>query len=191
MAATESTMVPVGTPAPDFSLPDPSGVTVSLGDFEGQPLVVAFVCNHCPYVKHVAAALPDVVSALEALGVAFVAINSNDFVAYQDDSPTAMTAFAHDHEWHFPYLVDESQRVATAYRAACTPDFFLYDADHRLAYRGRMDGSRPNSGEPVTGEELKAAAKAVAAGEAAPEPHHPSMGCNVKWKPGNEPEWFG
>ncbi|MDZ7676482.1 MAG: thioredoxin family protein [Acidimicrobiales bacterium] len=189
MVKTESTMVPVGTPAPEFNLPDPAGTTVSLHDYAGRPVVVAFVCNHCPYVKHIAADLPDVVSELESLGVGFVAINSNADT-HPDDSPAAMTSFAREHGWRFPYLVDGSQEVAKDYRAACTPDFFVFGADHLLAYRGQMDDSRPD-GTAVTGADLLAAARHVAAGEPVPEPHHPSMGCNIKWKPGNEPEYFG
>lgn len=191
MVATESTMVPVGTPAPPFALPDPSGVVVSLGDHAGQPIVVAFVCNHCPYVVHVADRLGEVADELQDLGVAIVAVNSNDADAYPDDAPMAMTAFSRLHDWTFPYLVDSDQSVAHAYRAACTPDFFLFDAEHRLAYRGQFDDARPKNDEPVTGADLLAAARAVVAGQPAPEPHHPSMGCNIKWRPGNEPPWFG
>lgn len=191
MVATESTMVPLGTPAPAFTLPDPDGKTVSLGEFEGQPIVVAFVCNHCPYVKHIAPELPSIVGSLHELGLAFVAINSNDFSAHPDDAPTAMIEFAAEHGWEFPYLVDEDQAVATSYRAACTPDFFLFDSEHELAYRGRMDASRPQSDDPVTGTDLVSAATAVVEGRSVPEPHHPSMGCNIKWRPGNEPAWFG
>jgi peroxiredoxin len=192
MVAVTSTMLPLGTPAPDFKLPDPAGEVHALDDFVGAPaLVVAFICNHCPYVKHIREKLADVTGAMLDRGVAVVGINSNDPDAYPDDAPAAMAAEAKRYGYRFPYLVDADQEVAKAYRAACTPDFYVFDADRRLAYRGQFDDSRPSNGKPVTGDDLLAAVEAVLAAKPVPEDQHPSMGCNIKWKPGNAPEWFG
>lgn len=192
MVATQSTMLPLGTEAPDFELADPSGTVYARDDFADAPvLVVAFVCNHCPYVKHIRERWAEVAAQLQARGVAVVAINSNDPDAYPDDSPAAMTEEARRFGYTFPYLVDETQGVAKAYRAACTPDFYVFDRDRRLAYRGQFDDSRPRDENPVTGADLVAAADAVLAGRDVPQPHHPSMGCNIKWRPGNEPDYFG
>lgn len=154
-------------------------------------LLVAFVCNHCPYVKHVADQLGRLAKQWTDAGLAILAVNPNDVEAYPDDSPPRMKEFAAAHGWDFPYLVDETQQVALAYHAACTPDFFLFDRDRRLAYRGRLDGSRPNSGDPVTGEDLGAAIDAVLAGQAPSAEQRPSLGCSIKWKAGNEPAWDG
>lgn len=190
MAQTASTMLPIGTPAPDFSLPDPSGNQVSLADFEGAPaLLVIFLCNHCPYVKHVAPKLAELVKEYQAQGVAVVGINSNDADNYPDDAPVKMKEEVAKRGYTFPYLFDATQEVAKAYQAACTPDFYVFDRQRRLVYRGQMDGSRPANDVPVTGEDLRAALDAVLAGRQAAPTQKASLGCNIKWKPGNEPEY--
>jgi hypothetical protein len=153
-------------------------------------LVVMFICNHCPYVKHIRRELALVTQDLAGRGVAIVGIQSNDAASYPDDAPDKMAEEARTVGYMFPYLYDEGQDVAKAYRAACTPDFFVFDADRRLAYRGQFDDSRPSSGTPVTGADLRAAVDAVLTGEPVPDPQLPSMGCNIKWKPGNEPDHF-
>lgn len=192
MVLVDSTMLPLGTKAPDFSLPDTEGRTISPADFREAPaLLVMFICNHCPYVKHIRTELARLCRAYQAKGVAVVAINSNDVKNYPDDSPERMKDEAAAAGYTFPYLFDETQEVAKAYQAACTPDFFLFDKDQRLAYRGQLDGSRPNSGKPVTGADLRAALDAVLAGKPAPAQQIPSAGCNIKWKPGNAPAYFG
>ncbi len=183
MALTPSSMIPLGTAAPDFALPDLDGGTVSRTDFEGKPLLVMFICNHCPYVVHVNDGLVAFAGDYQEKGLAIVAINSNDVANYPEDRPQKMKEYAERLGYTFPYLFDETQEVAKAYDAQCTPDFFLFDADHRLAYRGQLDDSRPNSGIPVTGADLRAAADAVLAGEEAPGDQRPSMGCNIKWAP--------
>lgn len=191
MARTPSTMLELGTPAPGFSLPDPDGKMVALEDFAGAPaLLVAFVCNHCPFVQHVADGIAALGRDLSARGVAMVGIQSNDVAAYPDDRPERMAEQAARWGWTFPYLHDETQDVARAYRAACTPDFYLFDGDRRLVYRGQMDGSRPGNGVPVTGEDVRAAVDAVLAGRRVPEDQRPSLGCNIKWKAGKEPDYF-
>ncbi len=192
MVAVESTMLPLGTPAPAFALPDPAGNTHTLDSVAGQApaLVVAFICNHCPYVKLLADKLAEVGNGFAERGVAVVAINSNDAHNYPDDSPEAMAAEIELRGYKFPYLIDEDQSVAQAYRAACTPDFFVFDGDRKLAYRGRFDTARPSNGEEVTGADLTAAVERVLAGEGPAAEQTPSMGCNIKWKPGNEPDWF-
>ena len=185
MVLTPSSMLALGTPAPDFSLRDTEGAQVALGDFKGAPaLLVMFICNHCPYVKHVRQGLGVLGRDLQARGVAVVAINSNDVTAYPDDSPDKMKTEKRDAGYTFPYLFDETQAVARAYRATCTPDFFLFDPRRRLVYRGQMDDSRPGNGRPVTGADLRGAVEAVLAGRPVPEDQRPSMGCNIKWKPG-------
>jgi peroxiredoxin len=190
MALTPSTMLPLGTPAPDFALPDTAGRTVRLADFAAAPvLVVAFICNHCPYVKHLRAALADFGRDCAARGVAFVAICSNDAVTHPADAPAAMAAEARAAGYVFPYLHDAAQAVAAAYRAACTPDFYAFDAARRLAYRGQFDDSRPGNGRPVTGADLRAAVDALLAGRPVPPTQKPSMGCNIKWRPGYEPDY--
>jgi peroxiredoxin len=193
MVSVHSTMLPLGTVAPPFRLPDPEGRLHDLDTLaEGAPaLLVMFLSNHCPYVKHVAAMLAGRTSEWIDRGVAVVAIMSNDVEGYPDDRPDRMAAEVEQRGYRFPYLYDETQEVARAYRAACTPDFFLFDGDRRLAYRGQLDDSRPRNDAPVTGDDLARAVDAVLAGEAVPEPHHPSMGCNIKWRPGNEPDYFG
>ena len=192
MVRTPSTMLPLGTPAPDFSLVNVDGKTVSLSDFDGaSALLVMFICNHCPFVIHVADGLARLAREYIERGVAVVGINSNDVANYPADSPEQMVAESEQRGYAFPYLYDETQEVAHAYRAACTPDFFLFDADHKLVYRGQMDSSRPDSGIPVTGEDLRAALDAVLAGGKPSAEQRPSLGCNIKWKPGNEPDYFG
>jgi len=184
-------MLALGAAAPDFSLPDAvTGRAVKLADFAGKPLVVAFICNHCPFVKHVRDGLATFAREYATRGLAFVAINSNDITDHPDDSPVKMKDEARAAGYVFPYLFDESQAVARAYKAACTPDFFVFDKAHRLAYRGQFDGSRPGNDVPVTGEDLRAAADAVLAGKPVPKEQRPSLGCNIKWKQGNAPAWF-
>lgn len=190
MAVTPSTMLPLGTPAPDFSLPDISGETVSRDTYAGHPLLVMFICNHCPFVVHVAAELARLGNDYRDK-LAIVAISSNDTSTHPDDAPDKMKEEAAQRGYSFPYLYDESQEVAKAYHAACTPDFFLFDAEHKLAYRGQLDDSRPNSDIPVTGKDLRAAIDAVLAGKPADEKQRPSAGCNIKWKAGNAPAYFG
>ena len=193
MTRTPSTMLSLGTQAPDFRLPDATagGKEVALDDFAASPaLLVAFICNHCPFVQHVAGELAALGRDLPAMGVPVVAISSNDTAAYPQDGPEAMADEALRQGWTFPYLHDEDQSVAQAYRAACTPDFFLFDGERRLVYRGQLDASRPGNGLPVTGADLRAAVHAVLAGRPVDADQRPSLGCNVKWKPGNEPEYF-
>ena len=186
--ALTSTMVPLGSPAPDFILPAVDGRKVALTDFTGAPgLLVMFLCNHCPYVRHVESGLGQVTREYMTRGLAVVGICSNDTASHTGDSAEHLAGQARRAGFDFPYLVDESQQVALAYRAACTPDFFLYNRDRRLAYRGQFDDSRPRSGVPVTGEALRAAVEDVLAGRPIPEPHRPSIGCGIKWKPGNNP----
>jgi peroxiredoxin len=187
--AVNSFMVPVGTSAPDFSLPAADGTgQVALKDFADQPaLLVVFLCNHCPYVKHVESAFGAFAREYAARGLATVGICANDVASYPDDDAQRLVAQAHRAGFDFPYLVDQDQQVARAYRAACTPDFFLYDRQRSLAYRGQFDGSRPGSGQPPTGASLRAAVDLGLAGAPVPEPHHPSVGCGIKWKPGNDP----
>ncbi|MCE5266542.1 MAG: thioredoxin family protein [Planctomycetaceae bacterium] len=192
MVQTASTMLPLGTIAPGFSLPDTSGKIVSLSDLDSAPaLLVVFMCNHCPYVKHVAAGLTKLAAEYQRRGVAVVGINANDVAAFPEDSPTNMAEEAKHRGYTFPYLYDETQAVAKAYRAACTPDFYLFDRERRLVYRGQMDSSRPGSSVPVTGEDLRAAIDAVLAGQPVSSHQRASLGCNIKWKPGNEPDYFG
>jgi peroxiredoxin len=192
MAKTPSTMTALGTPAPDFRLPDTTGKIVARDDFRDAPgLLVAFICNHCPYVKHIRQGLAAFAREYGKKGLAIVGINSNDVVAYPDDSPAKMAEEAKAAGYTFPYLFDESQAVAKAYAAACTPDFFLFDRDRKLVYRGQFDASRPGNGIPVTGEDLRAACDAVLAGKPVPAEQRPSIGCNIKWKRGNEPQYYG
>ena len=192
MARTLSTMLPLGTKAPTFSLPNIDGKTVSLADFKDKPaLVVMFICNHCPFVKHMAAGLAQLAKDYQSKGVAFVGINSNDAANFPDDSPAKMVEEATQRGYTFPYLYDETQAVAKAYRAACTPDFYLFDKSQSLVYRGQLDSSRPDSGIPVTGQDLRAALDAVLAGKPVAGEQKPSIGCNIKWKAGGEPEYFG
>jgi peroxiredoxin len=192
MVETASTMkLPLGAKAPSFSLPDPSGRTWSLAGFEPSPaLLVAFICKHCPFVKHVRAGFASLAAEYQKRGVAVVAIASNDAQAYPEDGPEGMAQEAKAAGYTFPYLFDEAQDVAKAYGAACTPDFFVFDRAQRLFYRGQMDASRPGNAAPVTGVDLRAALDAALAGRPAPEVQRPSLGCNIKWKPGNEPVYF-
>ena len=190
MAVTPSTMLALGTSAPDFSLPDIEGNVVSLGDFDNSPaLLVIFMCNHCPFVKHILDDLVELIEGYQAKGVAVVGINSNDIANYPDDSPELMAELAGESGFTFPYLYDETQEVAKAYSAACTPDFFLFDSNKQLVYRGQMDESRPGNGKPVTGADLTAAIDAVLNSEPVASEQKPSMGCNIKWKNGNEPDY--
>lgn len=185
-------MLPLGTPAPDFTLPDVvSGKNVSLANFKNTPaLLVMFICNHCPYVKHVQAGMTQMAKDFQARGVGMVAINSNDVQNYPEDSPAKMKDEARRAGYAFPYLFDESQAVARAYHAACTPDFFLFDGERKLVYRGQMDEARRGNDLPVTGKDLRAAVDAVLGGKPVSPNQIPSLGCNIKWKPGNEPEYF-
>lgn len=191
MAQTASTMLPLGTPAPDFSLPEPmTGKTVSLGDFQDAPaLLVMVICNHCPFVKHIRQGLVQFARDYQAKDLAIVAISANDAANYPDDSPAKIAEEAKTFGYPFPYLHDESQAVAKAYHAACTPDFFLFDAGRKLVYRGQFDGSRPGNKLPVTGSDLRAAADALLAGRPVPSAQQPSIGCNIKWKTGHEPDY--
>jgi peroxiredoxin len=192
MVATASTMkLELGATAPDFALPDPDGRIHTLADFDDAPLVVVFMCNHCPYVKHVAGKLAELAKDFQQRGVGVVGINSNDFEHYPDDAPPKMAAEIRQRGYTFPYLIDETQQVARAYHAACTPDFYVFDKQHRLVYRGQMDGSRPGNNVPVTGEDLRNVVDGVLAGRPVSSQQRPSLGCNIKWKPGNEPDYSG
>jgi peroxiredoxin len=191
MSLTPSSMLPLGTAAPDFRLPDSNGKTVSLADFKAQPaLLVVFMCNHCPYVQHIRAGLAQLAHDYLPRGVAMVGINSNDVANYPDDSPAKMAAEVKTAGYLFPYLYDESQAIAKAFHAACTPDFFLFDRGRRLVYRGQFDASRPGNGIPVTGKDVRTALNAVLAGKTTSQFQAPSMGCNIKWKAGNAPAHF-
>lgn len=189
--AVTSTMIPLGTKAPDFSLPEPrSGETVSLSDFAGKDaLLVMFICNHCPYVQHVRHGLAAFGRDYEESGLGIVAISSNDITSYPTDGPEQIAAEAEEMDYRFPYLYDESQEVAKAYSAICTPDFFLFDAEGSLVYRGRFDETRPNMPGKVTGNDLREAVAAVLGGRAVSTDQLPSMGCSIKWKPGNAPAY--
>ena len=189
MARTPSTQrLPLGHTVPDFKLPDPSGKIFHLAELSrGQPTVVVFACNHCPYVIHVRDALGCLAKEFQAKGVSFVAINSNDAFQYPDDAPSRMPEFAQQGGWNFPYLVDSSQQVARSWHAACTPDLFVLDSCGKLAYAGQFDSSRPGNGEPVDGRDLRGALEALLTHRPVPSPQKPSLGCNIKWKPGNEP----
>lgn len=190
MVKTLSTMLPLGTQAPDFCLRNVDGQEVSLSDFRGAPaMLVVFMCNHCPFVKHLADHLSALAREYQARGVAVVGINSNDVSSHPEDSPERMVHEAEERGYTFPYLFDEDQEVAKAYRAACTPDFFVFDANQRLAYRGQYDSSRPGTGTP-TGEDMRRALDHVLSGQPVPEPQIPSMGCNIKWVAGQEPKYF-
>ena len=184
-------MLPLGTTAPEFRLPDTDGKPVSLADFRGHAaLLVVFMCNHCPYVIHIRGGLAQLARDYLPRGLGMVGISANDAVNYPADSPARMKDEAKAAGYTFPYLYDESQAVAKSYRAACTPDFFLFNRDHKLVYRGQFDASRPGNGVPVTGRDLRAALEAVMAGRPAPEKQVPGIGCNIKWKSGNSPDYF-
>ncbi|MFA9478455.1 thioredoxin family protein [Phycisphaerales bacterium AB-hyl4] len=190
MALTPSTMLELGTQAPDFTLPDTEGEPVSLKSFAGKDaLVVMFICVHCPYVKHVQDELAELAKDYQAKNVGFVAIMSNDVEKYPDDSPKHMAHQKKEHGFPFPYLYDETQQVAKDYRAACTPDFYVFDKQRKLAYRGQLDDTRPNAGHKPDGRDLRAALDAILEGKDTPE-QKPSIGCNIKWRIGNEPDYF-
>jgi peroxiredoxin len=193
MALTPSTMLALGTPAPDFRLPDVvSGKTISLSTFSGKPaLLVMFICRHCPYVQHVQQALARLERDDAAKSVGIVAISANDVTTHPDDAPDRLKAMALELGFTFPFCYDETQETAQAYTAACTPDFFLFDAARRLVYRGQLDDSRPGNGKPVTGRDLRAAMDAVLAGQPVSQDQKPSLGCNIKWKAGREPAYSG
>jgi peroxiredoxin len=192
MVKTASTMLPLGTKAPDFSLPNVTdGTTVSLSDFDKRPaLLVMFICNHCPFVLHLRDELAKFATQYQEKGLAVIGISSNDAVAYPQDGPQKMADEAKQAGYTFPYLFDETQEVAKAYHAACTPDFFLFDRNRKLVYRGQFDDSRPQSGIPITGVDLRAACDAVLDGRKVPAEQKRSIGCNIKWKPGNEPAYY-
>jgi thiol-disulfide isomerase/thioredoxin len=185
-------MLPLGTPVPAFALPDAvTGRAVSSAEFTGAPaLLVMFICNHCPYVQHVLPELGRVARDYVSDGLAAVAINANDVDAYPQDAPPAMKQLAEAQGWTFPFLIDDTQAVARAFRAACTPDFFLFDRGGRLVYRGQLDGSRPGNDTPVTGRDLRAAIEATLARRPVAAEQVPSLGCNIKWTKGNEPDYF-
>ena len=191
MVKTESTMLPIGSKAPSFSLLNVDGQMVSLADSADPPaLLVMFICNHCPYVKHVADQLSILGREYAEKGVSVIAISSNDVSTHPADSPEQMVREAEERGYIFPYLYDADQAVAKSYRAACTPDFFVFDSQLRLTYRGQLDDSRPESGIPVTGVDLRTALDATLEGKAAAENQKPSLGCNIKWIDGQEPEYF-
>ena len=187
MVLTPSTMLPIGTPLASFRLPDPSGRLVDSAELAGRPLLVAFLCNHCPYVKHIADGFAAFARRVLARELGIVAINANDADAYPADAPAKMAEESKQRGYVFPYLYDEAQSVALAFRAACTPEFYLFDAAGRLAYRGQFDGARPGNAVPVTGADLRAAADSVLAGRAPSGDQRPSVGCNIKWRPGVSP----
>jgi len=191
MSLTPSTMLPLGSNAPRFQLWEPAGAMVSLDDFDRAPaLLVMFICNHCPYVKHVRHELAKLARDYQSKGVAVVAINSNDADAYPDDRPDLMVREKADFGYTFPYLYDEDQAVAKAYQAACTPDFYVFDGNQSLVYRGQLDGSRPGNSIPVSGTDLRGALDAVLLGRPVGPDQRPSVGCNIKWRSGNEPDYF-
>ncbi|MBA2323659.1 MAG: thioredoxin family protein [Pseudonocardiales bacterium] len=186
--AVKSFMVPIGTSAPAFTLASVNGPMVSIDDFAGAPaLLVIFLSNHCPYVRRIERGIGALVGEYQAEGAVAVGICSNDTVGYPDDAPEHLAEQAARAGFSFPYLLDESQEVAMAYKAACTPDFFLYDSARELAYRGEFDSARPGNDLPADGATLRAALDRVLSGEPVPEPHNPGLGCGIKWKPGNEP----
>ncbi|MCA9037240.1 MAG: thioredoxin family protein [Planctomycetaceae bacterium] len=190
MVKTASTMLPLGTIAPDFSLINVDGATVTRSQFVGKPLLVIFLCNHCPFVVHLRSALKTFTDEFLARGLAVVGISSNDVAAYPQDGPEKMKEEAAQAGYTFPYLFDGDQAAAKAYRAACTPDFFLFDSDHALVYRGQFDSSRPGNGLPVDGADLRAACEAVLSGGRVSSDQMPSIGCNIKWIAGQEPDYF-
>jgi peroxiredoxin len=192
MSLTPSTMLELGTPAPDFSLPDTEGRTRSLSEFtDSRGLLVVFMCNHCPYVKHIQHELATLADEYMDKGIAVVGISSNSAESHPQDGPEAMRDEAARVGYHFPYLYDASQEVAKAYRAACTPDIFLFDESRKLVYRGQFDDSRPRNNLPITGADLRAALDALLEGKPPLAEQKASIGCNIKWKPGNEPEYYG
>ncbi|MGI8502028.1 MAG: thioredoxin family protein [Hassallia sp.] len=193
MALTASTMLPLGTQAPDFHLPDVvSGKSISLGIFaDKKALLVMFICQHCPFVKHIKAELAQLGKDYIPRELGIVAISANDVNKYPADAPEFLKEMAKELKLNFPLCYDETQEIAKAYTAACTPDFFIFDAERKLVYRGQLDDSRPSNGKPVTGADLRAAIEAMLAGKPVLGEQKPSIGCNIKWKPGNEPNYFG
>ena len=192
MVLTPSTMLDLGTIAPDFTLSDPAGKSFHLGDQQiDTGLLVIFMCNHCPYVIHIREKLVEKIRDYQARGITVVAINSNDYAAHPDDSPERMTEDAKAFDYSFPYLVDEDQQVAQVYQAACTPDLYLFDKDKKLVYRGQFDSARPGNTTPVSGDDLNAAVRQMIEGKEVAVVQKPSMGCNIKWKTDNEPAYFG
>lgn len=191
MAKTASTMLELGTAAPHFSLPNPiSKSSISLSDFKDTPLLVVFSCNHCPFVLHIIQPFVDFAREYQAKGLSIVMVNANDVEKHPDDSPQNMVELSQQFNFSFDYLFDETQRVASAYRAACTPDFFLFNDKHQLVYRGQFDDSRPGNNNPVNGLDLRQAVDTLLKGQPVAENQKPSMGCNIKWKTGNEPDYF-
>ena len=191
MARTSSTMLPLNTPLPEFTLPDGEGRLFDLAGVAGpKGLLVAFICNHCPYVKHINAALAPMGAALAEDGVGMVAISSNDIQAHPDDAPSKMVIAAQTLGYTFSYLYDENQAAALAFGAACTPDFYLFNGELQLVYRGQFDSTRPGQGVPATGADVTAAVAALVAGQPLLREQQPSLGCNIKWKPGNAPDYF-
>jgi peroxiredoxin len=190
MVKTASTMLPLGSKAPPFSLPNVDGESVAIENYSGKPVLVVFMCNHCPFVIHIREQFVKFAKDYQAKGLAVVAISSNDVLTHPEDSFERMKEDAKKYGYTFAYLFDESQGGAKAYQAACTPDFFLFDKQHKLAYRGQFDDSRPQSGIPVTGADLRAACDAVLAGKEVSSMQKPSIGCNIKWKDGNAPQYF-
>jgi peroxiredoxin len=192
MVETSSTMLQLGTPAPDFDLPDPDGTRYRLADFaDAHVLIIAFICNHCPFVIHIREGMADLAREYADRNVAMVAINSNDVASHPADAPERMREEANVAGYVFPYLYDESQDVAKDYRAACTPDFYVFDKDRKLAYRGQFDAARPGNNKPVTGSDLRGAVEALLAGQEPDAEQVPSIGCNIKWKEGSAPDYFG
>ncbi|MBD2194952.1 MULTISPECIES: thioredoxin family protein [Calothrix] len=193
MALTASTMLPIGTIAPDFHLPEVvSGKVISLANFaDKKALLVMFICRHCPFVKHIQQQLALLGTDYENSDLGIIAISANDAENYPDDAPESLKAMAIELGLKFPVCYDESQETAKAYTAACTPDFFVFDREQKLVYRGQLDDSRPSNGKPVTGADLRAAIEAVLAGKSVSDEQKPSIGCNIKWKAGNAPSYFG
>jgi peroxiredoxin len=192
MALTPSTMLDLGTEAPGFTLADPEGNSFDLSKQQiDRGLLVIFMCNHCPYVIHIREQLVQRIREYQGQGITVVAINSNDYITHPDDSPERMAQDAKNFDYTFPYLVDEDQQVARAYQAACTPDLYLFDQDRKLVYRGQFDSARPGNTTPVSGDDLTAAVAQMLEGKEIQVVQQPSMGCNIKWKAGNEPSYFG
>ncbi len=190
MVAKNSTMLALGTKAPDFSLPDFNGKVHHLSDFKSaKGLIIAFICNHCPFVKHVRGEFAKFARDYQSKDIAVVAINSNDIQSYPQDGPAGMKEESQSAGYIFPYLLDETQAIAQAYRAACTPDFYLFDGNFLLIYRGQFDSSRPGNGQPVTGADLRAATDALLSGSTLNADQLPSIGCNIKWRSGNQPDY--
>ncbi|MGD8559793.1 MAG: thioredoxin family protein [Gammaproteobacteria bacterium] len=191
MTLTPSMMPPLGAELPYFKLADTENTLVSSKDYEGvKALLIAFISHHCPYTTHILPSLVDMIKEYESQGLAAVAINANDPSQHEEDRPVQMAIATKDYGFTFPYLINDSQQTAKDFQAACTPDFFLYDQNQKLVYRGRFDDSRPDNDIAVTGNQLRAAIEAVLSGNKPVEPQKPSVGCNIKWKPGNEPQYF-